>query len=155
MLRGELRQNLEREVGDFVLHRADGVFAYQLAVVVDDHDCGVTQVVRGADLLASTARQVYLYRCLGATAPLYLHLPLVLGAGGKKLSKRDGDDVVVTAANGAMLLWHGLAFLGQRPPEAIRVLPAPEILSWGIENFNPRSIPVVDRQAGFLQGLLS
>ncbi len=155
MLRGTLRQNLERQVGDFVLHRADGVFAYQLAVVVDDLDSGVTQVVRGADLLSSTARQVYLYQCLGAVAPLYLHLPLVLGNAGEKLSKRDGGNVVVTTENGGLMIWHGLAFLGQRPPVEIRDLPAREILCWGIEHFRPQAVPVADRQTAFLQERLS
>ncbi len=94
---GQQSQNLERQVGDFVLHRSDGIFAYQLAVVVDDIDSGVTQVVRGADLLSSTARQVYLYRCLGETPPEYLHLPLAIAANGRKMSKRDGTDLLSIA----------------------------------------------------------
>ena len=79
------------DCGDFYLRRADGVFAYQLAVVVDDARMGVTEVVRGADLLSSTARQLYLYRLLGLQAPGFAHCPLLLAPDGRRLSKRDGD----------------------------------------------------------------
>jgi glutamyl-tRNA synthetase len=88
---GPHRENLLRECGDFYLRRADGVFAYQLAVVVDDARMGVTEVVRGADLLSSTARQLYLYRLLGLAAPRFAHCPLLLAPDGRRLSKRDGD----------------------------------------------------------------
>ncbi len=88
---GEHRENLLRDCGDFYLRRADGVFAYQLAVVVDDARMGVTEVVRGSDLLSSTARQLYLYRLLGLPAPTFAHCPLLLAPDGRRLSKRDGD----------------------------------------------------------------
>jgi glutamyl-Q tRNA(Asp) synthetase len=139
-IQGEQRQNLEREVGDFVLYRADGVFAYQLAVVIDDIDAGVSQVVRGADLLFSTPRQIWLYRCLEAQPPAYFHHPLVLGADGRKLSKRDGDYPLITAANGARMLWLALDFLGQSPPPELADTAAAEILSWGRENFSIAAI---------------
>ena len=84
-------ENLLHDCGDFYLRRADGVFAYQLAVVVDDARMGVTEVVRGADLLSSTARQLYLYRLLGLPAPHFAHCPLLLASDGRRLSKRDGD----------------------------------------------------------------
>ena len=88
---GPCAENLARDCGDFYLRRADGVFAYQLAVVVDDALMGVNEVVRGSDLLSSTARQLWLYRELGLRAPQFYHLPLLLASDGRRLSKRDGD----------------------------------------------------------------
>jgi glutamyl-Q tRNA(Asp) synthetase len=107
---GPQRQQVESEVGDFVLQRADGLFAYQLAVVVDDADQGITDVVRGEDLADNTARQVVLQRALGVPTPRYLHTPLVLGPHGEKLSKQSGataldtrDPLVALAAAGTVL----------------------------------------------------
>lgn len=87
---GSLTQHLATEVGDFVLKRADGYWAYQLAVVVDDADQGVTHIVRGTDLLESTGRQIYLQRLLGLPTPSYMHVPVVLNENGEKLSKQTG-----------------------------------------------------------------
>ena len=90
-LMGPVRENLARDCGDFIIRRSDGVYAYQLAVVTDDAEAGVTQVVRGCDLLHSTPRQIYLYRLLGAPNPEYCHVPLLCAPDGRRLSKRDGD----------------------------------------------------------------
>lgn len=88
---GEYRENLERDCGDFILRRADGVYAYQLAVVVDDGLSGVTEVIRGRDLLSSTPRQLWLYELLGLKPPEFYHIPLLTDPSGRRLSKRDRD----------------------------------------------------------------
>lgn len=90
-LQGVQSWNLQRENGDIILRRADGVAAYQLAVVVDDAASGVTEVVRGRDLLSSTPIQIYLYRLLGVPVPRFYHVPMLLAPDGRRLSKRDGD----------------------------------------------------------------
>lgn len=90
-LQGYYEENLAKACGDFIVRRADGVYAYQLAVVVDDAAGGVTEVVRGCDLLSSTPRQVYLQELLGYETPAYYHVPLLIDASGRRLSKRDGD----------------------------------------------------------------
>ncbi len=113
-VQGAQSQVLCAEVGDFILYRADGQFAYQLAVVVDDADQGVTDVVRGADLLDSTARQVYLQRLLGEPSPRFLHVPVALNAKGEKLSKQTGA-LAIDAAQRDVLLREALRFLGQPP----------------------------------------
>ena len=111
---GRIVQRVGRDVGDFVLLRADGLWAYQLAVVVDDAEQGITDVVRGADLLDSTPRQILLQRALGLPTPRHAHLPLLLGDDGRKLSKSDAALPVDTADPLATLraLWH---CLGQAP----------------------------------------
>ncbi len=95
---GPQQQDVEKEVGDFVLKRADGLWAYQLAVVVDDAAQGITHIVRGEDLADNTARQIMLQRALGLATPGYLHTPLVLGANGEKLSKQNGAQGLDTSA---------------------------------------------------------
>ena len=119
---GEYREWLPADCGDFLLRRSDGIFAYQLAVVVDDAAMGVTEVVRGADLLASTPRQLLLYRLLGLEAPAFYHFPLLLGSDGQRLSKRNADA--------------GLDTLGER-------YTAPEILGKlaYLAGFNPSAEP--------------
>ncbi len=137
---GPVEQHLRTAVGDFVLRRADGLFAYQLAVVVDDHDCGVNQVVRGADLLGSTPRQIYLHQCLGWPVPGYVHLPLALAETGEKLSKRHGVMPLDPCRASAWLV-AALRFLGQSPPAGLSAAPPAEILAWGVENFRGAAVP--------------
>lgn len=140
-LYGPYQQNLAEEVGDFVLKRADGLFGYQLAVVVDDGASGVTEVVRGADLLASTPRQIYLQRLLGLPTPVYLHLPLALGDDGEKLSKRHLRYAL--PADPGRALSSVLTFLGQAPPPELWGAPPAELLAWAIANF---SVAAIDRE---------
>jgi glutamyl-Q tRNA(Asp) synthetase len=136
-IQGTQSQVLETQIGDFVLHRADGQFAYQLAVVVDDADQGITDVVRGADLLDSTARQIYLQRLLGLPAPSYLHVPVVVGASGDKLSKQTGA-APVDAAQRDRVLREALRFLGQ--PETCDLAEA--IAAWDTKRI-PRRRAIV------------
>lgn len=143
--KGRVCQDLEQHCGDFAVRRADGEFAYQLAVVLDDHLTGVTQVVRGDDLLGSTPRQIHLQRLLGFSTPQYCHLPLVTGPGGEKLSKR--DNLVsqqlgnLKGREGALML-AVLRFLGQEPPPELSGAGCREILEWGIGNFQVQRIPM-------------
>ena len=115
---GDQQQNLVKEVGDFPLLRADGCFTYQMAVVVDDMAQGVTDVVRGADLLDSTPRQIALITALGGAMPRYAHLPVVKNAAGEKLSKQTLAAAIPTdyEADRVNLLWEAFEFLGQNPP---------------------------------------
>jgi glutamyl-Q tRNA(Asp) synthetase len=127
---GRQSQDVEREVGDFVLKRADGLFAYQLAVVVDDADQHITDVVRGEDLLDSTPRQIILQQALRLDTPRYLHLPLVVNPDGQKLSKQTGAPAV-DDSNPHVELRRAMEFLGLKPPE----LSVRELWEWGSLNF--------------------
>jgi glutamyl-Q tRNA(Asp) synthetase len=122
-------------VGDFVLRRRDGLYAYQLAVVVDDADQGITDVVRGCDLLSSTARQVLLQRALGLPAVRYLHLPLAVDDRGRKLSKSEDAPAVVDRHGPAGQLVVVLRFLGQSPPAALTGAPLRDVWDWAREHW--------------------
>jgi len=138
---GPLQQALAEAVGDFVLRRADGLFAYQLAVVVDDAAAGVNQVVRGADLLSSTPRQIFLHACLGTPVPAYVHLPMVMGSDGKKVSKRHDVVRLEYEHGGARLLVQALQFLGQKVPGCLHGAAPAELLAWAVPHFDPAAIP--------------
>jgi glutamyl-Q tRNA(Asp) synthetase len=135
-MQGNIAQDLATEVGDFVLLRADGFFAYQLAVVVDDAAQGVTDVVRGVDLLFSTPRQIYLQRLLGLNTPAYMHLPVVVNAHGEKLSKQTLAQPV-GKDDPASLLFKTLEVLRQKPPLELQLGKAEQILAWAIDNWQP------------------
>lgn len=137
-LRGSVECNLLETVGDFVIRRADGLPAYQLAVTVDDSFQDITDIVRGSDLLDSTPRQVFLQQKLGFSTPGYCHIPVVLDSTGAKLSKRDAADPV-SLLEPARAITAALKFLGQEPP-AIDDLA--EIWSWALQNWRPEKIAV-------------
>ncbi|OOG26181.1 tRNA glutamyl-Q(34) synthetase GluQRS [Thioalkalivibrio denitrificans] len=128
-VQGVVAQDVAREVGDFVIRRADGYFAYQLAVVVDDAFQGITHVVRGLDLLDSTPRQILLQRLLGLPTPHYLHHPLVLTPEGEKLSKQTGAPPV-DMSDPVPALIRALEFLGEPVPENASAGPPEAILHW-------------------------
>ncbi|MDM0068039.1 tRNA glutamyl-Q(34) synthetase GluQRS [Variovorax sp. J31P207] len=130
---GARQQSVGQEVGDFVLKRADGPWAYQLAVVVDDADQGVTDVVRGEDLADNTARQILLQQALGLPTPSYLHTPLVLAADGDKLSKQNGAEALATStpAEALAALQRAAQVLGLR--RAAAATPAEALASWVVE----------------------
>jgi glutamyl-Q tRNA(Asp) synthetase len=143
-LRGAQVQDVSRVVGDFVLRRAEGYWAYQLAVVVDDGAQGITDVVRGADLLDSTPRQIYLQRVLGLPTPRYAHLPLVVDAAGRKLSKSDAALPVDPQAPLAALraAWRAL---GQTPGAVETAGDVSLLLERARSDFDPARIPVAGR----------
>lgn len=134
-LQGNIVQNLASEIGDFVVLRADGLFAYQLAVVVDDAAQGITHVVRGADLLHSTTRQIYLQRLLGLPTPAYTHLPIAVNAQGEKLGKQTLAAPVDPYKPVAVLL-RALAFLRQQPPAELSGQDPDSVLSWAIAHWD-------------------
>ncbi|WP_395505086.1 tRNA glutamyl-Q(34) synthetase GluQRS [Ectopseudomonas hydrolytica] len=139
-VQGEFRQHLGREVGDFVIRRRDGLFAYQLAVVLDDAWQGVTDVVRGADLLDSTPRQLYLQELLGLPQPRYLHVPLIIQPDGHKLGKSYRSPPLPADQAGPLLL-RALRALGQQPPTELQGAAPTELLSWGRANWDATRIP--------------
>jgi glutamyl-Q tRNA(Asp) synthetase len=137
-VQGAIAQSVAGEVGDFVLLRADGIISYQLAVVVDDAAQGVTDVVRGADLLDSTARQILLQRALILPQPRYLHIPVATNAAGEKLSKQTGA-APLDSARPAEALRLALGFLGQPAPSGGS---AEAVLKRAVENWDVGKIPV-------------
>lgn len=143
-LQGPVSQDLAREIGDFVVRRADGCHAYQLAVVVDDAWTGVTDVVRGADLLLSTPRQLHLQDLLRLPHPRYMHLPVAVNAAGEKLSKQT-HAASLDAAEPSLALWQALTYLQQSPPLSLRHASIDDIWIWATAHW--QTVP--------LSGLLS
>lgn len=143
-LQGRQVIDLQNEVGDFIVRRADNITAYHLAVVVDDAEAGITEVVRGADLLDATAPQIVLQRLLNKTTPDYLHLPLALDPSGRKISKQDHAPPI-SGQPPADVLLEALHFLGQNPDPELRQAPVIEILDWAQIHWRLRQIPCHNR----------
>jgi glutamyl-Q tRNA(Asp) synthetase len=139
-IQGRIDSELASEAGDFILLRADGLFAYQLAVVVDDAAAAISHVVRGADLLASTARQIFLQQCLGLPTPCYAHLPVAVNAAGEKLSKQTRAAPVDVSRPGPAL-FAALEFLGQRPPAELSGASPDELWNWAMRHWRIDRVP--------------
>ena len=136
---GPFRQECRQQAGDFIVGRRDGGFAYHLAVVVDDARIGVTEVVRGADLLSSTPRQILLQRALGLPTPGYGHLPVLTEPDGRKLAK--SRHALPLAADAApQQLWQALSWLEQSPPPELARAPVRELWAWAIPNWKPERL---------------
>ena len=139
-IQGIITQDVERAVGDFVVARADGLMAYQLAVVVDDAAQGITEVVRGADLLDSTPRQILLQRLLGLPTPRYAHLPVAVNAQGEKLSKQTLAQAI-NRNEPSQELVSALRFLGQEPPPRLARESVTQIWPWAFAHWQRTRIP--------------
>jgi glutamyl-Q tRNA(Asp) synthetase len=139
-IHGDLKQNLGRALGDFIVKRADGLFAYQLAVVVDDAFQGVTHVVRGADLLWNTPRQIHLQTLLGLPTPLYAHVPLITNAAGQKLSKQTLAPALPERGR-RIVLAQALAALGHAPPPELFGAGPEELLTWASAHWHIENVP--------------
>ncbi len=143
---GQQSQNMALQCGDFIIKRRDGLFAYQLAVVVDDAMQGISEIVRGTDLLDSTPRQIYLQQLLGYHTPTYCHLPLAVDASGNKISKSEGA-AKVDIKNKENLLCEALKFLGQKPASDLSGCGINDIWCWAIENWNIHLVPTTKTTA--------
>lgn len=137
---GPQSQNIKQQCGDFIIKRRDGLFAYQLAIVVDDARQNITEVVRGADLLESTPRQIYLQQLLGLPTPKYCHLPLAVDAAGNKISKSEGA-LKINIKHREKLLVSVLQFLGQQPPDDMAEAKLNDIWAWARAHWQVGSIP--------------
>ena len=148
-IQGCAQCNPAADFGDFVVKRADGLFAYQLAVVVDDAEAGVTDIVRGADLFHSTFRQIILQRLLEVPTPRYAHVPVVTNAAGEKLSKQTLAQALALD-HPVPVLWQALDFLGQAPPAGLQSASLPELWSWARAHWQLEQVPrtMAHRQNG-------
>lgn len=140
-LQGTIQHNMLTEIGDFIVKRKDGLFAYQLAVVVDDAEQGVTDVVRGCDLLDTTTRQLYLQQKLGLAQPHYTHLPIMVNVNGLKLSKQNHAPIIDEQPV-LPLLHQALSVLGQAPPADLVNENKQVLWDWAIQNWSLNKVPL-------------
>lgn len=141
-LQGPQHYELQTDIGDFVIKRADGLFSYQLAVAIDDGSMGITEVVRGSDLLSSTPQQIYLQQRLKLNTPRYIHLPVATNAQGQKLSKQTYAQALNTI-HPVSLLWQILKHLGQAPLGELKQVSLDELWQWAITNWDINKIPKI------------
>lgn len=144
-LQGKFRQSIEHDIGDFVVKRKELLWAYQLAMVVDDHEQGITHVVRGIDLIDSTLRQNMLQTRLNYSKPHYAHIPVACAPNGQKLSKQNlapALDLEKPVEN----LWRALSWLGQKPPESLCKASVKEMLLWAIEHWDIKVLTKIQSQ---------
>jgi len=139
VIQGAQFQNLRTQAGDQILKRRDGLYAYQLAVVVDDIDQQITHIIRGSDLLDVTARQLFLFQCFGALPPQVGHVPLAIQANGQKLSKQN-HATPLNSAQATINLWRALEFLGQNPAEDLKDATVTDILAWAIAHWQRHKV---------------
>jgi glutamyl-Q tRNA(Asp) synthetase len=139
LLQGHIECNVEHEIGDFIVRRKDGLIGYNLAVVVDDHDQKITEIVRGADLLDFTPAQIHLQHLLDLDTPAYMHVPVVLNRDGKKLSKQTGAQPL-SDSRAARNLVEGLELLAQEPPASLVTAAVDDIWDWARDHWRPRNL---------------
>ncbi|OTP83868.1 tRNA glutamyl-Q(34) synthetase GluQRS [Gilliamella apicola] len=139
-IRGEQTAQLADALEDFIIHRKNGLFAYNLVVVLDDHEQGITEIVRGADLLTVTVKQISLYQLLGFCIPTYCHLPLVLDKNGNKLSKQNHARPI-DLNNLKELTVQALQFLGQKVPKDWQDATQQQLLDWAIQHWQLTNVP--------------
>ncbi|MGQ0442471.1 MAG: tRNA glutamyl-Q(34) synthetase GluQRS [Methylophilaceae bacterium] len=144
-IQGEISHHLSHDIGDFILRRADDLFAYQLAVTVDDAMQGITHVVRGADLLGSTPRQIYLQQMLAYQQPTYAHIPVAVNAHAEKLSKQTLAKPLDEKQT-AIALYHALQFLGQNPPDELRSYSINDCWRWAFHHWQLKNVAKFIRQ---------
>ena len=148
LIQGDYTRNINAESGDFIVQRADDVYGYALTVVVDDTFLGVTEVIRGADLLASTPEQILMHQYLGLTVPVYGHVPVATDPSGKKLSKRyEATDALMESDPGSLLI-RALEFLGQQVDPQLIGADTASVISWALENWNIARVPRVKSLPG-------
>jgi len=139
-IQGSFKQQLNKDVGDFVIRRADGLIAYQLAVVIDDAQQNISEIIRGADLFDNTPRQIFLQQLLSLPSINYGHLPLVVDANGIKISKQ-AQAPAVDVAKPVACVHTALNFLGQNPPQELLNEPLNTLWQWAITNWNIKKVP--------------
>jgi len=141
IIQGKCSQCIEKETGDFIVFRSDGLHTYHLVSVIDDNRQGITHVVRGADLLDSTPPQIYLGKVLGLKAPCYCHLPVVVDSQGRKYSKQNHAEDILLKTDPVKILVNALRFLGQEPDDKLETGTVEDVLQSGIENWKMSKVP--------------